>query len=139
MDKINKYFATLRIDIEPYQIGNPNPRKLKLKSVSIPNIWKLVDDEIVNLNVDELNEICYEDKEITFVTQKSQFHEGFSKTFRNENGFTVRQMFDNVHDFEIEARPLSKWFGGIDTHHIIFEGFNKINGKDNHYTIYWGL
>ena len=139
MDKINKYFETLRIDIEPYQIGNPNPTKLKLKSVSIPNIWKLVDDEIVNLNVDELNEICYEDKEITFVTQKSQFHEGFSKTFRNENGFTVRQMFDNVHDFEIEARPLSKWFGGIDTHHIIFEGFNKINGKDNHYTIYWGL
>ena len=143
MDKINKYFATLNMDIETYQWNKQLLNEfvhpdIKLKSVSIPNIWKLVDDEPIPLNIDELNEICYEGKEITFVVHKSEFHEGFSKTFRNENGFNVRQMFDNVEHFEIEARPLSNWFNGIDAHHIIFEGFNKINGKDNHYTIYWG-
>ena len=143
MDKINEYSAILQMDIKTYQW---NPQFLnqfakpdaELKSVSLPYIRKIVDDEMVDLTVDELNEVCYEGNEITLVVEKSEFHEGFSKTFRNPNGFTVRQMFDNIEDFEMEARPLSKWFDGIDCHHIFFEGFDKIDGKDNHYTIYWG-
>tara|TARA_B100000678_G_C17809334_1_gene342310 strand:+ start:56 stop:490 length:435 start_codon:yes stop_codon:yes gene_type:complete len=143
MDKINRYIATLNIDIETYQWNEQFLNQFakpdaKLKSVSIPCIRKFVDDEIEDLTADELNEICYEGSEITFVVEESEFHKGFSKTFINEVGFTVRQMFDNVVDFEIKARPLSNWFGGIDCHHIYFDGFNKIDGTDNHYTIYWG-
>ena len=143
MDKINGYSAVLQMDIETYQWNEQFLNQFvkpgtELKSVSIPNIQKFVDDEIVDLTVDELSEVCYEGKEITLVEEKSQFHKGFSKTFRNEDGFTVRQMFDNVEDFEMEARPLSNWFDGIDCHHVFFEGFNKIDGTDNHYTICWG-
>ena len=143
MDKINGYSAILEMDIETFQWNEQFLNQFvkpdtELKSVSIPNIRKFVDDEIVDLTVDELSEVCYEGKEITLVEEKSEFHEGFSKTFRNEDGFTVRQMFDNVEDFEMEARPLSNWFDGIDAHHIFFEGFNKIDGTDNHYTICWG-
>ena len=143
MDKINEYSAILQMDIKTFQWNEQFLNKFvkpetELKSVSIPNIRKFVDDEIVDLTVDELSEVCYEGNEITLVVEKSEFHEGFSKTFRSPNGFTVRQMFDNVEDFEMKARPLSNWFGGIDAHHIFFEGFNKIDGTDNHYTICWG-
>ncbi len=143
MDKINGYSAVLQMDIEKYQWNEQFLNQFvkpdtELKSVSIPNIQKFVDDEIVDLTVDELNEVCYEASEITLIEHQSEFHEGFSKTFRNENGLTVRQIFDIVEDFEMKARPLSNWFDGIDAHHVFFEGFNKIDGKENTYSISWG-
>merc|ERR1712150_155897 len=143
MDKFSKYHAILKMDIETYQLNEQLLNKFvkpdaTIKSVSIMDIQKFVEDDLVDLTADELNEVCLEGKEVTFVKEKSQFHEGFSKTFRNENGFTVRQIFDIVEEFEMQARPLNKWFGGIDAHHIYFEGFDKIDGKDNHYRINWG-
>ena len=121
MNKINEYFATLYI-VDPNQVGNLD--LTKLKSISNPPIWKIVDGKIVNLNNDELNEICYVNTEITLI------YEGLPKTFRNVNGFTVKQMYDNVQDFETE---------GINPQNIICKGFEKIDGKDNDYTICWGF
>ena len=85
IDEVNGYSAVLQMDIEKYQwneqfLNQFVKPQTELKSVSIPNIQKFVDDEIVDLTVDELNEVCYEGKEITLVEQKSEFHEGYSKT-----------------------------------------------------------
>ena len=121
MNKINEYFATLYI-VDPNQVGNLD--LTKLKSISNPPIWKIVDGKIINLNNDELNEICYVNTEITLI------YEGLSKTFRNVNGFTVKQMYDNVQDFETEVS---------NPQNMTCKGFEKIDGKDNDYTICWGF
>ena len=132
MNKINKYSAVLDIELyewsEQFLNQSIKPGE-EIKSVSIKTIYKFENNEIVELSLSELSEICYKSKEITFV-QKN-----FSKTFRSENGFNVKQIFNNVEDFEMEARHLTNLFGNIDTHHIVFEGFYKI--KENHYEIYW--
>ena len=49
---------------------------------------------------------------------------------------TGEEMADIVVEFEKEDRPKTEWFGGIDAHHIFFEGMHK--NKDNSYTIHWG-
>ena len=128
MNKINKYNAILSMSFD----------KKGLKSVSIFDIQKYINNEFIDLTTEELNEICYKNKEITLLEYKSEFHKGFSKTFRNENGFTVSEIFDIIEKFEMQSRPLSNWFDEIDRSHIFFEGFSKIPSKDNTYGIYWG-
>ena len=120
MKKINEYGAVLDIDSEN-----------KLLSLRIE---KYIDEDFVDITEDQLNERSYEEKEITLTS----FFTGESVTFRNENGFTVGQLFDAILKFELIDRPKTDWFGGIDVHHIFFEGLDEVEGKDNTYTISWG-
>ena len=43
----------------------------------------------------------------------------------SEAGFTLRQIFDALAKFEAKRRacPFGVWFGGIDAHHVHFQGF----------------
>jgi hypothetical protein len=50
--------------------------------------------------------------------------------------FTVRDLFAAVEQHERLTRPHSEWFGGIDMHHIFFEGLHQ--GADGTLEIYWG-
>ena len=48
------------------------------------------------------------------------------KTFRNKKGFfTIAEVVEKICEFEITDRPKSKWFGGIDAHHVFYEGMSK--------------
>ena len=49
--------------------------------------------------------------------------------------FTVQEVLDAIGAFETAARPQTSWLGGINTHHVYFEG---LMGKDDHYMIWWG-
>lgn len=49
--------------------------------------------------------------------------------------FTVRDLLDAVEKTERDTRHLSEWFGGIDVHHVFFEGFCL---EDNVWHICWG-
>lgn len=145
---LDGYSVVLNIDIETYQRPGPLLNEfvkegVKIKSISIDEISKFVYDEdeeveIVLLTKKELNTICYNEKKITLIEERSQFNKGFGKTFTNNKGFTVREMFNVIVEFEKETRPLSNWFGGVDAHHIYFEGFRKYQDKENTYTICWG-
>ena len=114
MKKLNQYSATIDIDTPAFS-----------------DIIKFVDGEIVDVTETKLNEICYKRKNITLVSKYS----GVSKTFKNKNGFTVGEMFNNIAVFEHEVRALTDWY---DTHHIFFEGLREVPGKKNTYTISWG-
>ena len=58
-------------------------------------------------------------------------------SFCNHAGyFTIQEMVDMVVEFEKVDRPKTCWFGGIDAHHIYFEGLRK--EKDGSYRILWG-
>jgi len=59
------------------------------------------------------------------------------KTYTSSNKyFTVGDLLNIIIDYEYLDRPNSEWFGGIDVHHIYFEGLGK--QPDGTYQIYWG-
>ena len=106
-----------------------------IMSVSLLPIQRYDDDkeDFVDLTPNELNEVCYKHDEITLVTKTAKTQ----ATYRNKNGFTVKEMLNIVKDFEKNTRPLYEWFGEIDRSHVRFEGFCRTN-KENTYTIWWG-
>lgn len=60
------------------------------------------------------------------------------KTFKNTKGFfTIKQVAANIVKFEIKDRPKTKWFGGIDAHHVFFEGLRP-NSRGDTYSVFWG-
>lgn len=50
-------------------------------------------------------------------------------------GFTVRDLCAAIGRTEKEARGRSKWLGGVDVHHIFFEGISLENGV---WAVAWG-
>ena len=60
------------------------------------------------------------------------------KTYKNERGFfTVKEVVEAVEDFERLDRPKTKWFGGINCHHIFWQGLFP-NKKRDAVSISWG-
>ena len=66
-----------------------------------------------------------------------QYYEpAFERTCTTDNGFfTLAEVVQNIIDFETARRPLTVWFGGVDKHHVFFEGL-KEDGEA--YSISWG-
>ena len=54
----------------------------------------------------------------------------------NGSHFTVRELLRAVEETERRARPRSQWFGGIDVHHVCFEGLYLWDAGV--WTILWG-
>ena len=61
------------------------------------------------------------------------------KTYTNHKGyFTVEELVDCIVDFEkIDRSSCKSWFGGIDCHHVFFEGVYHDKEK-NTYSTSWG-
>lgn len=54
----------------------------------------------------------------------------------NGEHFTVRELVDAIIATERATRGMSEWFGGIDVHHVYFEGIDEED--DGSWTISWG-
>jgi hypothetical protein len=54
----------------------------------------------------------------------------------NGSFFTVRELLRAVEETERRTRAQSEWLGGIDVHHVFFEGIHP--GEDDVWEIYWG-
>ena len=50
--------------------------------------------------------------------------------------FTVKELLQAVEDTERQSRPNSEWFGGVDMHHVYFEGIAE--GDNGVWDIQWG-
>ena len=51
--------------------------------------------------------------------------------------FTIQEVIANIVDFEMARRPKTNWFGGLDAHHVYFEGmFPSADGAS--FNIWWG-
>lgn len=58
--------------------------------------------------------------------------------FYNDIGFfTVAEVVAHIVEFERIDRPKSQWFGGIDCHHVFFEGLRP-NSDGDAFRISWG-
>jgi hypothetical protein len=54
----------------------------------------------------------------------------------NGQWFTVRDLLAAVEETERVTRQESQWFGGVDIHHVFFQGLQL--GDDNIWQISWG-
>jgi hypothetical protein len=54
----------------------------------------------------------------------------------NGKWFTVRDLAAAIAETERSTRQKSQWFGGVDVHHIFFEGIHERD--DGVWEIYWG-
>lgn len=61
------------------------------------------------------------------------------RTYTNKKGyFTVYEMIKNIVKFESVERPKSLWFGGVDCHHVFFEGIHSNSALNGSYCVSWG-
>ena len=61
----------------------------------------------------------------------------YERTFMNEKGsLTAKELMDVIIEFEKVSRNRTEWRGGIDAHHIFFEGMEKLSSEK--YYIIWG-
>lgn len=58
-------------------------------------------------------------------------------TFKKEGGFSCWEVIKNIKEFEKIDRPKSEWFGGVDCHHVFYEGI-YFNPDGKTLGISWG-
>ena len=85
------------------------------------------------LTEDELNRVVLHEKSI-----KMRGEEGDDVEHEAPNGkhFTVRDLANAVAKTERMTRDKTEWFGGIDVHHVYFEGIHL--EEDGVWSIAWG-
>ena len=145
LDKISDLFSEINFTINVFLLSEVSAEgKLKRKfrkkvlnvtANSVSTTKHGADGEFLdfeNLSEEELNQVGYNDSKITF-------HSKIKKTYEAKNGefFTIKELINNICKFEKEDRLEGEgWMGGIDCHHIFFEGFHlKKNGC---FEIAWG-
>jgi len=81
---------------------------------------------------EEMQKVAYNDKSVELVSES-----GISVKHDAPNGkyFTVKSLLDAVEETERQTRGKTEWFGGIDVHHIYFEGIHCEEGQR---LIFWG-
>ena len=111
--------------------------------------------EFNELTEEELNDVAFGDKQITLESKRyisdlsnmRSLEVDFSKvemsdstimefTAKNNDYFTFQELLDNIITFEKIDRPKTKWFGGVDCHHVYFEGIHL--SKTGTYSVCWG-
>ena len=107
----------------------------QILDITKTNIYKFSEDyDLIDLSEEEVNSLAYNNKSITLVNSATETELQFHSD--NEQYFTVQELVDKIMEFEKIDRPKTDWFGGIDAHHIFYEGLHK---KDEHiYSVMWG-
>ena len=60
------------------------------------------------------------------------------KSYHSDKEYlTIQEVIANIIDFEMARRPKTNWFGGIDDHHVFFEGMIP-NADGASFNICWG-
>ena len=136
---IDKLSSTLNITMDrppkPQQgllLNKFEEENSKVVSAKMTHPEVFVDGDLRPLTEEEMELPALRKQTFTIVDKTT------SMTFNAENGkcISVRDLFKAIGQFETVARAKSDWFGGVDTHHVYFEGMYKV-GKDQ-YTIFWG-
>lgn len=103
--------------------------------------WDEVDEDVVPMSHEELDAPAFIGSNLNvssmWINKKGKKIDETRMSFSASKGyFTVKEIADLVVKFEEKDRPKSKWFGGVDAHHVFFEGLEK--NEDDSYRIRWG-
>jgi hypothetical protein len=133
-----KISAELEIELsEPTEsVGDLSNQKAK-PTATIVNVKLTASmfekDNLRDLAVEELDRIVHREGEIRIrsLTDKLVTHPA-----PNGRYFTVRDLLAAIEKTERETRGQTNWLGGIDVHHVFFEGLHA--GSDGTWTVHWG-
>lgn len=96
-------------------------------------------NDLVDMTPGELSAVaCDGPKPLPAKIHLSSGFEGLGElqfTAANGKWFTVQEFLDVVGKLETAVRGETEWFGGIDAHHVYFEGLMGANGR---YSVEWG-
>lgn len=116
----------------------------KITKMSLSLIVRPEDDDDDNrsLTKDELNMIVFYDVDLIMLNGQD-YHSDTMTSVRHfieheankSRTFTIKDLIKCVLKTEKKTRKDTEWFGGIDVHHIYFEGITK--SKGNKFNICW--
>jgi hypothetical protein len=92
-------------------------------------------EEFRPLTPAELDSVAFRSGSIRL---RSEDGEAVSHAAPNGSHFTVRELLHAVEETERQTRAGSEWLGGIDVHHVFFEGIHPDEDEDGVWEIYWG-
>ena len=141
LEFFNSLSGRLKIELsEPAERITPNLENLKappgaeIRSMSL-DITYFENEELRELTTEEFDSVAFSQPSIRL---RSVYEGGPVIEHGAPNGefFTVRQLLAAVLDAERQIRGNSEWFGGVNVHHIYFEGIYPT--KDGCWFASWG-
>jgi hypothetical protein len=119
--------------VAPHILNLQASPSAKIKSLRFAASVPTDDYDVRPLTEDELSSVA-------FIAPKIELRGDTGTPVVNEapNGkhFTVRDLIEAVERTELATRGSSEWLGGIDVHHIYFEGI--LSEGDGTWSICWG-
>jgi hypothetical protein len=109
----------------------PDARIVALKLTA--EVYDTAKNEFRALTVDELDSIAFRGSEIRLCGESERV---VSHNAPNGAFFTVRELLLAIEETERQTRNESEWLGGVDVHHIFFEGIHE--DSDGVWQIRWG-
>ncbi len=110
------------------------PADARIKSLKlVAEVFEETSDTARQLTAEELGRVAYQGASIQLRGEGEQV-----STHQAPNGkyFTVQDLLNAVEEAERQSRGNSEWFGGVDVHHVFFEGIHLAD--DGVWDIYWG-
>lgn len=134
------FTLSIELDIPPapmsrFLLNLQADKEAKLLDIKAKHIarWDNELEDHIEYSEEQQNTLVIYDKD----TIEFEVRDGSKKTYRfPSNRVTIKQFVDAIVDFEKFQRPKYEWFGGIDCHHIFYEGLFPT--KDGAYSISWG-
>ena len=110
------------------------PSDARIKSLKL--VAEVVDESsntTRQLTVEEMRSVAFQGASIQLrgAAEQTTAHQA-----PNGEYFTVRDLLNAVEEAEWRSRGDSEWFGGVDVHHVYFEGIYQAD--DGIWDIYWG-
>jgi hypothetical protein len=128
----------IELDVPAEQVGNllnlrasPDAQLVRLELRA--EVFNPDTEEFRPLTPEELDAVAFRGRSIQL---RSEDGEAVSHDAPNGSFFTVRELLRAVEETERRTRARSEWLGGIDVHHVFFEGIHP--GDDGVWDIYWG-
>lgn len=129
--KINKIFTILHIRLDK----NGDIAIIELDRLHKKNPDESSDEFFIDLTSSELDKIGYFGSFYTLIDTET----GVYKKYKTDKKhFTIKEVFENLLDFETDNRPFTNWDNEIDCHHTFFEGFHRVDNGFNYYEPGWG-
>ena len=110
------------------------PADARIKSLKlVAEVFEENSHTARQLTAEELSSVAFQGASIQLRGEGKR-----ATTHQAPNGkyFTVLDLLNAVEEAERQSRGNSEWFGGVDVHHVFFEGIHLAD--DGVWDIYWG-
>jgi hypothetical protein len=141
LDFFNRLSGRLQIElsipaqpIAPHLLNLQSPPDARIVGLKLTaEVYEKATKTFRALTAEEWDSIAFRGSEIRLRGESDRV---VSHKAPNGESFTVRELLLAVEETERQTRNETDWFGGVDVHHVFFEGIHA--DGDGVWRIYWG-